>query len=271
MKYNVDKDLVIEKYKELSSTKKVAELLNVSNDYVYRLLKRNNVTVQKKKYFVNENYFDVIDSEEKAYWYGFLCADGYIRERKISVELGLKLCVKDLEHLELFKKHIGSTNKIYSKNDFLIGKDGEKKYYPQAHLAMYSKGLVESIKKQGFHTTKTFTISAPTFDKKFYRDFIRGYFDGDGCCYIRKGKSPSVTYSMTCASNELRKFIMDELERNSIRTIMDNQFVFYIPTVSDSYKFFNYLYNDSKIYLKRKKDKGEIFVNYQKTKKFLFH
>ena len=31
-----------------------------------------------KKYNFDEHYFDVIDCQEKAYWLGFICADGYI-------------------------------------------------------------------------------------------------------------------------------------------------------------------------------------------------
>jgi hypothetical protein len=264
MRHNLADNLIIEKYKELSSMKKVGNLLGISSDCVLTVLKRHKIS--RKKYFVNETYFDKIESEEQAYWYGFMCADGYIRERKKSVELGLKLCLKDLEHLELFKTHIGSNNKIYNKIDYLTYDNGVKKSYHGVHLAVYSARLVESIKKQGFHSRKTFSITEPKFDKKYFKDFIRGYFDGDGCCYIRNGKSPSVTYSMICASNELREFIINELGRNSIHTITEDKYRFYIPTVSDSCKFFNYIYDDAKVYLKRKKNKGEIFMNYQKTK-----
>lgn len=264
MVHKLDDNLIIEKYKELSSMQKVGNLLGISADCVLTVLKRNKVP--RKKYFVNESYFDKIESEEQAYWYGFMCADGYIRERKKSVEVGLKLSLKDLQHLELFKKHLNSNSKIYKKNDNLKNKNGVLQTYPQVHLAIYSRKLVESIKKQGFHSKKTFSISEPKFDKKYFKDFIRGYFDGDGCCYIRKGKSPSVTYSIICASNELREFIINELERNSIHTIMEDKYRFYLPTVSDSCKFFNYIYDDAKVYLKRKKNKGEIFMNYQKTK-----
>lgn len=264
MKDNLDDSLIIEKYKELSSMQEVGNLLGISYDYVRKVLVRNKIP--RRKYSVNESYFDKIESEEQAYWYGFMCADGYIRERKESVEVGLKLCLRDLEHLELFKRHINSNNKIYSKIDRLKNKDGKLIDYPQVHLAIYSKEFVESIKKQGFHSRKTFSIPEPKFDEKYFKDFIRGYFDGDGCCYIRKGKSPKVTYSIMCSSNNLREFIINELKRNSIRTIMEGKYRFYIPTVSDSSKFFNYIYNNANVYLKRKKSKGEIFMNYQKTK-----
>ena len=45
----------------------------------------------------NECSFDTIDTEEKAYWLGFMYADGYISSK--NNQIGLSLAVKDIEHL----------------------------------------------------------------------------------------------------------------------------------------------------------------------------
>ena len=57
------------------------------------------------EYNYNEKYFEVIDNEHKAYWLGFLYADGYVepiyRKDKIKafrIEIGL--CAEDKAHLE---------------------------------------------------------------------------------------------------------------------------------------------------------------------------
>ena len=50
----------------------------------------------------NENVFDVIDSEEKAYWLGFIFADGYISSRDYGFEISLSII--DVEHLIKFNK-----------------------------------------------------------------------------------------------------------------------------------------------------------------------
>lgn len=60
---------------------------------------------QSRKHFFNESYFEVIDTEDKAYWLGFLYADGNIYYHKDKngdrkggkVELSLKS--DDFNHL----------------------------------------------------------------------------------------------------------------------------------------------------------------------------
>ena len=47
-------------------------------------------------------YFDKINTEEKAYWLGFLYADGSISSKEDKIELGL--AEKDLHHIEKFKQ-----------------------------------------------------------------------------------------------------------------------------------------------------------------------
>lgn len=51
----------------------------------------------KRKYILNQNFFDDIDTEEKAYWLGFLYADGYNNEKRKEVKI--RLAIKDEEHL----------------------------------------------------------------------------------------------------------------------------------------------------------------------------
>ena len=53
-----------------------------------------------RKYNFDENFFDKIDTEEKAYWLGFIYADGAIFKRTLSI----RLSTKDIHHLEKFKK-----------------------------------------------------------------------------------------------------------------------------------------------------------------------
>lgn len=51
-----------------------------------RLLEELGVKTTKgnhyRKYFHNEDFFEVIDTEEKAYWLGFMFADGYILSKR---------------------------------------------------------------------------------------------------------------------------------------------------------------------------------------------
>ena len=54
--------------------------------------------------------FETIDTEEKAYWLGFLYADGSVGSTDNRIELGL--AEKDLRHIEKFRDFIGIKNKI---------------------------------------------------------------------------------------------------------------------------------------------------------------
>jgi hypothetical protein len=52
----------------------------------------------------NRHIFDVIDTPEKAYWLGFIIADGYLNDNKNM--LRIKLGNKDKCHLEKFIKFL---------------------------------------------------------------------------------------------------------------------------------------------------------------------
>ena len=47
-------------------------------------------------------------------------------------------------------------------------------------IRVNSGEMVEDLIKQGCIQRKTFTIDYPKISEKFYKDFIRGYYDGDG-------------------------------------------------------------------------------------------
>ena len=50
-------------------------------------IKTRSLSDSHKVYYLNENYFEKIDTEEKAYWLGFIYADGYITGDKLGISL----------------------------------------------------------------------------------------------------------------------------------------------------------------------------------------
>lgn len=129
-------------------------------------------------YYVNESFFSVIDNEEKAYWLGFLAADGHIREDKVY----LGLSNKDREHLVKFCRAIGSNFPIdtYYKNM-------NNKLFEKARTVIQSNKLVRDLVKSGLKSDKTFSLTFPNnLEDSLIRHWIRGYFDGNGSISIRE-------------------------------------------------------------------------------------
>jgi len=248
---------VLSKYREFRSIHKVSQFFGVSISPIRRILKNHGIELDNRRYKVDETYFDKIDSEEKAYWLGFLFADGYIRERSSGCSLELKLSYKDVEHLELFREHLKSNHLIVEGYNSVKYKDGISKSH-MVHLAIYSQKLVNSIKKQGIHSRKTFTIDSPNIENNLKRHFIRGYFDGDGSFTFNPTKSKNCT-SIVSASEKFQKFVVEELKRNNININLYDKIRLQIQNKLDNVNFYNYIYSDCKICLERKKQNYEKF------------
>ena len=256
----LDKTKVVESYLRLKNIHKVAEEFKVSLSPIKRTLKESGIEVTNRRYIVNDGYFDVIDTEGKAYWLGFLYADGYIRERKSGNSLEVKLSVKDRDHLLLFRKCIGS-NHLIKEGQNKVKYKGGISTSDMVHLAMYSSKLVNSIKKQGFHSRKTFTIEKPNIEKEMIPHFIRGYFDGDGSFSFNPKKYINKTQIVT-ASIKFQEFIISELKNNDIKINLYSEIKLQIQNKMDNKKFYDYIYKNATIYLKRKKEKYEEFRRY---------
>lgn len=203
----------------------------------------------KSKFHLNEKYFDIIDNEHKAYWLGFLYADGYNNEKTYQIEISLK--EEDGYILEEFKKDIEAIYKISDKKIKL----NDKIFYAK-RLILYSKHLSETLKEKGCFQKKSLFLKFPgqnIVPESLLRHFIRGYFDGDGCVSGFK-------FSLTGTKDFLK---------SCAKIIRDNTGISkaegWYPTGKawdwqhsskrDLAKIYNYLYDNATIFLKRKKNK----------------
>lgn len=139
---------------------------------------RTNQKQPNKKY-VNENYFETIDTEEKAYWLGFMYADGCVNSSRDSIELSLK--EEDYEHIVKFKNALNSEHKIGKKIKCI-----NNKKYISYRLCIKSKKLKNDLIKHGCIPKKTKTLTFPNLRNDLVIHFIRGYVDGDGCITTHK-------------------------------------------------------------------------------------
>lgn len=188
-KYSEDVvDQIKQMYKDGKSSIKIGDELGISKVTIIYILKRENVdrrTHQELnlKFKCNEHFFDSIDSESKAYWLGFISADGYIRPAPKRI-LGITLSDKDEHHIQLLKNALGSDHTI-------------TKYGGTARLHIYSDFLTSALAVHGVIQNKTFTMEFPSIPQHIIRHFIRGYFDGDGCFTANKSNHDNISFSIT--------------------------------------------------------------------------
>lgn len=203
MPKRIDKTLekqICEEYtKNELSIKEISIKCKVGYSTVWRTVKRYNYltyrqTGPRKVIKINENYFDTINNEN-AYWLGFLFADGNIRKgQNNGWVLSLGLSNKDHNHLELFKKCLQSEHEIKIRDH---GLSKNKKQLKQSRLRFSRKKIIDDLKKHGMLPQKTERLKIPNIDKKFIWDFIRGFFDGDGCWHLHR---KNLVCSFTTAS-----------------------------------------------------------------------
>lgn len=263
---DIDYDLIIKKYNELKNIKKVAESFGVSVRPIKRILNKKNVKLTNRKYDVNHSYFETIDSEEKAYWLGFLFADGCVRKTKSGNQLALKLSHKDEDHLNLFKSHIESEHKVVHVTNKTLSKKGTTSISNNCLIRISSNRLVDDLIFQGCVPRKTFIIDRPNIDEKFYKDFIRGYYDGDGNFFYSEETKMSVI-TIVCASKNFRKFIIEILSKlPNIGKIHedDDKYTIKIVNITGIMEFLSYIYDESKIELTRKKEYYEKYREYRR-------
>jgi len=261
-----DEDLekiLISEYRSGKSIKSIKDKINRSEDYINRILKENNIEkrYKNKKSFYNENFFKDINTEEKAYWLGFICADGSVRNgrqknNRIRYTLKIALSGVDYSHLVKFKTSINYSGKI-------------KKYSNMCEISIEGKKIIKDLEKNNIVENKTFITKKPNLNKNMERHFWRGVFDGDGCITYHSKDKKQMSISL-CGSifliSEFKKFL-HTIEVEKIHTRKDRN-IYSASTGGNivCYKILNKLYNNSTIFLKRKKDLFLDFKNrYEKT------
>lgn len=269
---NEETELMIKMYNDGETYQNIAKLIHTKQDKVSLYLKslgygkRSKNTLKNhdflhlsRKYSLDKNYFSIIDTESKAYWLGFLYADGYIskrydkngREKGGSIELTLK--TEDKYHIQNFLNDIKSSAPIYDKNIKLNNKE-----YNASRICIGSITMVNDLIKNGCFENKSLILQPPTtVPENLINHFIRGYFDGDGCvCFY----PDSYIYSYSIlGTKDFLEFIAKESNLSSFKIIsFSHKQCYELRTYSKkcAESFHNYIYKDKSIYLERKYQKS---------------
>ena len=125
---------------------------------------------------VVRDYFHVIDNDEKAYWLGFIAADGTVDDRLRRYSLTIDLQPRDLHWLRRFRDTLAP--------GAAITQHSERSY----SVSIGSKELVGDIVRLGIGRRKSYHLTWPTVPEQFATTFLLGYFDGDGSFTPRTGR-----------------------------------------------------------------------------------
>lgn len=237
-----------------------------------------------KYHTYDETYFNVIDSEEKAYWLGFIYADGYVSS---GDRWGIELSSVDHNHLEKLNQSLRSnitirvrTKKSREYNGHII------KETSHSSLTFKNKRMYDSLINKGVVPNKTYNLKFPDrsiLDDHLLPHFIRGFFDGDGSYVfcrkdrVRKDRGGKIynrlfkEISLVCYDEgfikDMQKIIKQQCgaEFRLNYNPKGNLPTLRCSNAENMFLFLEYITKDATIYLDRKKEKINEILEYCRT------
>lgn len=212
------------------------------------------------KYTLNENYFENIDCADKAYWLGFIAADGSIsplQPKKRNQRLAIVIKAEDRYLLERFKKDINYTGSLHN----IVLKSGKWKGNEYVQIQFTSNKIAQDLAKYNIVPRKTYSFTYPkNLPEEYTFDFIRGYFDGDGSVFMsqekhwRHGTIVSVIHFRFVGTEDLLRVIQEKLNMGGSLRKKKNSFVYelHYKRRKKAKEFFEKLYTNRTLYLTRK-------------------
>lgn len=257
---------ILEKYKTGKFT--AVELgieYNVSGANIGLILKKNKIQINnnqsklQRKYSINENFFDCVDTEGKAYFLGFLYADGCNYTETNHVFIGLQ--ARDIDILKKMNILIESDRPIQISNPSGFG------CQDVATLHINNKRISKKLIDLGCTKAKSLTLQFPTEDQvpsHLIRHFMRGYFDGDGSVgnylgtnnklYMKFNVVSTVDFCKGIQNIFIKYFNMhyNVVSKGKYHNVKTGQIS--TSRTINSYKIMSWMYRNSTIFLKRKYD-----------------
>lgn len=233
----------------------VAKQLQIRRDVVYDILHQNGIT-DVRSYRIsqkfNQNFFEKIDTEEKAYWLGFLFADGNVFIKRATHRVSINIQKQDVIHLSKWHKSIGSCQNITSCGDMV-------------RSIHHSQKMCDDLIQLGCVPRKSLTLKFPDLDSSLVKHFVRGYFDGDGCIYWHHNKNQNkggIRLSFVGTDiflNHLQWEVLFTLGSayKEIQPTGNNKIAFQliIGGYQEAQKITSWMYNGANIFLDRKYQK----------------
>lgn len=254
------KHYIVEQYNKTKNSNAIGEQFGVSAEAIRRVLRKENVEIinHRQRLPRNSNFFENIDTPEKAYWLGIMYSDGYVSESRRGLGLGMI----DKEHVEKFKKALGAAE--HKITEYL---PVNSKNYCYEFTLCDSKIYKDLLKLNVVPKKSSQQIHLPDLkDEELMRHFIRGYFDGDGSfCFSIKNNDFKVSF---VGNKTFLTDLKTYLKKDKISLMKDDRsditYYFNMRGRKQVYNFLTWMYKntDESIRLNRKYDKYLDFLNY---------
>lgn len=250
---------VLNEYKQGKTVPFISNKYQILSGTIYSWIKKAGISRQKgiSSLCKNQEYFDNINTEMKAYFLGFIVADGNVSICNNQYALKITLQKQDRYVIEKMLDELQSKNTI---RDFKQKSPTSDMVYDYSYVSIGNKHLVKSLIRLGVIPAKTFHETIPNISDNLMPHFIRGFFDGDGIAY-----KTNVGYGFGFVCNqEILEQIKMILNWNNVLTPHAITNGIYTVITSDKHKlldFYNYMYSNATFYLKRKYDKLKAIVD----------
>lgn len=234
---------------------------------------------------MRHTFFQNIETEIQAYLLGFFAADGGLDEKRKTMRI--QLSEDDFETVNLFRDVIAPTARTFRvEGKEIKGRNGKMYIRKDCYgVDINSTILCDSLNKLGFGYRKTWeNTSLPNLNLDLIKHFIRGYFDGDGSvydCYVKpdqkykKNERIRIYWTVVSKSKQILEdiqniFLTVGIKSSICFTKRDKIYQLSCP-MSQLSKIYDFLYEDSHFYMKRKYDKMCYYVNTEVTQLIAKH
>lgn len=245
---------IVKKYLSGTGCTKLSREYSCGEGTVLDIIRANGYEtgINHRKYDIDHDYFESIDSWWKAYWLGWIITDGS------NSETSLRIQITDKEIVEKFNETFNG------QAPYKFVKRRQEHHKDQYKVCLNSVKLCQDLTNLGIIKNKTHETYFPDIDEKYWAPFLLGATEGDGSIILRQNKRGDYQGCWSIIGNY--RFMLGIAERMSRK--LDISFKFYDQkSAKDNIKilrtrFFNetirlldYIYQDAPFYLQRKYEK----------------
>lgn len=260
-----EKEYIIKVYYEYKNlkSKEIQSKLGISSRTYNQIMKEYGINSKlKNRYTLNENYFENIDTEEKAYILGLIYVDGFVGDdNNFAISMKDEHIIRDIAKALSFTGDIRKTDKGGYKNS--------KECF---RLNFSNAKIISDLNKHGVFPRKSLNLKKlPLLEDNLYRHFLRGYFDGDGSIsiYIKNTLKKGNLYSYKRSKVSIigtESFVLEiknkfDLNGHIKKSKTEGLIYLYLESNKDLLKLYELMYKDATIFLDRKKRIWDDYYN----------